>query len=89
MKEYGEAADAMRHAVASHKGTEDNVALGLRYDLMMTLADCAQREENSDLAEEAAGIAADLVQNHGGFRDVTEQLERINQLVRTLGGAVA
>lgn len=79
-----EAIDAYRNAIAEHPTDTDDLAIELRYGLMVALETTAA--DNADLheAEEAFGLAAWIAGRKFGFRDIAEHREKLQLLVREL-----
>jgi tetratricopeptide (TPR) repeat protein len=81
-----ESVNAYRSAIDAHPTENDELALELRYGLMRALR--RQAEDNSDLpaAEEAFALAAWISSKKISFRDVREQREAIQSLIKSLKG---
>lgn len=79
-----EAINAFRTAIEKHPIDTDELALELRYGLMLALR--KQGEENSELeaAEEALTLAAWIASRRIGFREVRTQREQLQALVKSL-----
>ena len=79
-----EAVESLRSAVDMYELKDDEVHLGMRYDLMEALA--KQAEENDDLetAEEAFSIARGIAMKKLNFREIKSYRDRLRELVKKL-----
>ena len=79
-----ESINAYRSAIKDHPTETDELAIELRYGLMLALK--KQAEENTDLeaAEEAFGLAAWIASRKISFRDIRDQREQLQTLVKSL-----
>ncbi len=79
-----ESINAYRSAISDHPVETDDLALELRYGLMLALR--KQAEENTDLeaAQEAFDLAAWLASRRISFKDVRDQREQAQTLLKSL-----
>lgn len=79
-----EAEDTFRDAIASHPTAGDDLGLRLRYGLMVVLKKRAKDESNLDAAREASDLAGKIAMENFGYRDIKEQREELQELVKQL-----
>jgi tetratricopeptide (TPR) repeat protein len=84
---FDEAIATYRQAIEEHPGADDDsVVMELRYQLFDSLESKAKREDNLEMAQEAASIASKIAQININFKDIRV---RVDQLRKTVDGLKA
>lgn len=81
-----EAVDTFRNALEALDNERDPMGLELRYHLMAALRRKAEDQRDGDTAEEAYRLASGIAIQQINFRDVREQRDAIQALVKELKG---
>jgi len=82
---FDEAIATYRNAIEEHAGTDDDaIAMELRYQLMDSLEAKAMREENLDVATEAASIASKIAQININFKDIRARVDQLRKTTQAL-----
>ena len=84
LKDFPSSAQSMRNAVAAHPVTDDQRAVQLRYELMVALLDLGVHEKQIEAAEEARGVAEQILASHPDYRDIQKYPDRIDRLIQQL-----
>lgn len=79
-----EAIDTLRSGIEAHPGSNDKLALALRYLLMDALERQARATNNVEQAREAQKLASQILQTKIDYRDIQQRLDAIRQLTGEL-----
>jgi tetratricopeptide (TPR) repeat protein len=83
------AVQTYRQALEAHKGTDDEIAMDLRYGLVAALKAHAEEERDLAAAEEADKLASAIAVRQFNYRDIRSLREQLKKLITELKSAVA
>ena len=81
---HTEAVAEFQEALKVLAGSDATAELSIRYDLMRSLADKAQRDKNADLAREALDICSTIARKDITYRDIRDCRRELDELVKEL-----
>jgi tetratricopeptide (TPR) repeat protein len=81
-----EAVQTFRDALQTHKNSEDQVGLELRYLLMTALEKKAEKDRDIEAAKEADKLASAIAIQQIGYRDVRERRDAIKKIISDIEG---
>ncbi len=83
---HNEAAGMLKQAAEAHHSSDDELALELRYGLMLALEEKAREERDIDAAEEAVQLASAIAMKQISYRDVRARRDELQKLIKELRG---
>jgi uncharacterized protein HemY len=81
---FAEAAGEFKESIKALAGTDNDTELSLRYDLMKSLSEKADKEQNIDLAKEAMDICSGIARKDISYRDIRDWRRKLDELVKDL-----
>ena len=81
---FAEAAGEFKESIKALAGTDNDTELSLRYDLMKSLSEKADKEQNIDLAKEAMDICSGIARKDISYRDIRDWRRKLDELVKNL-----
>jgi len=81
---YAEAIAEFKDVLTKIDATEAERELEVRYDLMVSLSELAEREQSEEYAREALEICSGIARQDITYRDIRERRRAIDTLVRSL-----
>ncbi len=81
---HSEATGMLRQATEAHHSSDDDLALDLRYGLLVALEGRAREERDIEAAEEAVKLASVIAMKQIGYRDVRARRDELQILVKEL-----
>jgi len=83
---HSEAAGMLKQAAEAHHSADDDLALDLRYGLMLALEAKARDQGDVEAAEEATQLASAIAMKQISYRDVRARRDELQKLVKELRG---
>ena len=83
---HNEALGMLKQAAEAHHSSDDELALDLRYGLMLALEGKAREERDVAAAEEATQLASAIAMKQIGYRDVRARRDELQGLIKELRG---
>ncbi|MDG1136965.1 MAG: hypothetical protein P8N28_01790 [Phycisphaerales bacterium] len=81
---YSEAVGEFKESIKALGGSDNEMELSLRYELMQSLAKKAKKDENIDLAKEAMDICSGIARKDISYRDIRDCRRHLDDLVKEL-----
>jgi hypothetical protein len=81
---HTEAIGEFKESIKALAGSDNDMELDLRYDLMKSLSAKAKNDENIDLAREAMDICSSIARKNISYRDIRECRRSLSDLVKEL-----
>lgn len=81
---YAEAIAEYKDVLSKIDATEADRELAIRYDLMQSLRQIAERDSSAEHAREALDICSGIARRDITYRDIREQRRALDELVRSL-----
>lgn len=81
---YAEAVGEFKESIKALAGSDSEIELSLRYDLMQSLAAKAKQDNNIDLAKEAMEICSGIARKNISYRDIRDCRRELDNLVKEL-----
>ena len=81
---HSEAVGMLRQAAEAHSSSDDDLALDLRYGLLLALEGKAREDRDIESAEEATKLASAIAMKQIGYRDVRARRDELQTLIKEL-----
>jgi tetratricopeptide (TPR) repeat protein len=81
---FSEAVGEFKESIKSLGGSDNELELSLRYDLMHSLTKKAKKDANIDLAKEAMDICSGIARKDISYRDIRDCRRNLDELVKEL-----
>lgn len=81
---HSEAVGMLRQATEAHHSSDDDLALDLRYGLLVALEGKAREQQDVEAAEEATKLASAIAMKQIGYRDVRTRRDELQALIKEL-----
>jgi len=81
---HSEAVGMLRQATEAHHSSDDDLALDLRYGLMLALEGQAREQRNADAAEDALKLASAIAMKQISYRDVRARRDELQNLIKEI-----
>lgn len=83
---HDEAIETLNEGIANHPVDDDRLGMDMRYLLMESLFQSAERSNDVERAREAQKVASKILQTNINYRDIRQWVDKIKALIEKLNG---